>query len=86
MVYEISCKQCEVSYVGQTKRTLATRAKEHSQSVDAAKASLFVNRKGKNGTGLPAHRLDSDFSHPFDFDNAEVLCRETHWGKRLKVK
>ena len=84
VVYKISCKQCEVSYVGQTKRTLATRVKEHSRSVDAAKTSLFVDRKGKNDTGLPAHCLDTDFSHRFDFDNAEVLCRETHWGKRLK--
>ncbi|CAM9752391.1 unnamed protein product, partial [Heterosigma akashiwo] len=33
VVYKISCKQCEVSYVGQTKRTLATRVKEHSRSV-----------------------------------------------------
>ncbi|CAM9971087.1 unnamed protein product [Heterosigma akashiwo] len=73
VVYRISCKQCEVSCVGQTKRTLATRT------------SLFVDRKGKNDTGfLPAHCLDTDFSHPCDFDNAEVLCRETHWGKRLK--
>ncbi|CAN0061766.1 unnamed protein product, partial [Heterosigma akashiwo] len=84
VVYKISCKQCEVSYVGQTKRTLATRVKEHSRSVDAAKTSLFVDRKEKNDTGLPAHCLDTDFSHRFDFDNAEVLCRETHWGKRLK--
>ena len=59
--------------------------KEHSRSVDAAKTSLFVDRKGKNHTGLPAHCLDTDFSPRFDFDNAEVLCREkTHWGKRLK--
>ena len=49
-----------------------------------AKTSLFVDRKGKNDTGLPAHCLDTDFSHRFDFDNAEMLCRETHWGKRLK--
>ncbi|CAN0059916.1 unnamed protein product [Heterosigma akashiwo] len=87
VVYKISCKQCEVSYVGQTKRTLATRVKEHSWSVDAAKTSfLFVcrHKKGKKDTGLPAHCLDTDFSHRFDFDNAEVLYRETHWGKRLK--
>ncbi|CAN0028770.1 unnamed protein product [Heterosigma akashiwo] len=73
VVYKISCKQCEVSYVGQTKRTLATRVKEHSQSVDAAKTSLFVDRKGKNYMGLPAHCLETDFSHQFDYDNAEVL-------------
>jgi len=34
--YKISCKQCEVSYVGhQTKRTLTIRVKEHSQSEGA---------------------------------------------------
>ncbi|CAM9793717.1 unnamed protein product, partial [Heterosigma akashiwo] len=84
VIYKISCKQCEVSYVGQTKGTLATRVKDHSRSVDAARTSLIVDRKGKNDTGLPAHCLDTDFSHRFDFDNAEVLCRETPWGKRLK--
>ena len=84
VVYKISCKQCEVSYVGQTKRTLASRVKEHSRSVDEAKTSLFVDRKGKNDTGLPAHCLDTAVFHRFDFDNAEVLCRETHLGNRLK--
>ncbi len=44
VIYKISCKQCEVSYVGQTKRTLATRVKGHSQSVDAAN---FGRQKGK---------------------------------------
>jgi len=61
--------------------------KEHSQSVDTARTFLFVERKGKNNTGcLPGHCLDTDFSHRFDFDNAEVLCSETNWGKRLKKK
>ncbi|CAN0136653.1 unnamed protein product [Heterosigma akashiwo] len=81
VVYKISCKQCEVSYVGQTKRTLATRVKEHSRVCRCSQD--FLKRK-RNDTGLPAHCLDTDFSHRFDFDNAEVLCRETHWGKRLK--
>ena len=63
LVDKISCKQCKVSCVCQAKKTLATRVKEHSRSVDAAKTSLFVDRKGKNDTGLPAHCLDTDFSH-----------------------
>ena len=58
---------------------------DHSRSVDAAKTSLFVDRNGKNNTGLPAHCSDTDSSHRFDFDNAEVLSAERpHWGKRLK--
>jgi hypothetical protein len=84
VVYRISCMQCESSYVGQTKRSLATRVKEHRKSVEAAMVSLSVNRMGKNDTGLPAHCLDTGFRHQFDFENVEVLCQEAHWGKRLK--
>ena len=29
MVYKISCDDCEASYVGQTKRKLSTRIREH---------------------------------------------------------
>jgi hypothetical protein len=69
VVYRISCIQCEASYVGQTKRSLATRVKEYRKSVEAPMVSLSVNRMGKNHTGLPAHCLDTGFSHHFDFRN-----------------
>lgn len=36
-VYKISCKHCNKAYVGQTKRTLATRFKEHIAEVNKAK-------------------------------------------------
>ena len=32
-VYKIDCKQCEKVYIGQTKRNLETRTKEHFRNV-----------------------------------------------------
>ena len=33
VVYSIPCKDCDMSYVGQTKRKLETRIKEHKRDV-----------------------------------------------------
>jgi len=32
VVYKICCKNCDASYVGQTKRQLQTRIKEHNNN------------------------------------------------------
>ncbi|KYN22634.1 hypothetical protein ALC57_04963, partial [Trachymyrmex cornetzi] len=37
VVYEINCADCNVSYVGQTKRQLNTRIKEHNGCVQQKK-------------------------------------------------
>jgi len=34
VVYRIDCKDCEASYVGQTKRRLITRIKEHKNDIN----------------------------------------------------
>jgi len=34
VVYEISCNDCNATYVGQTKRQLSTRIKEYRQNID----------------------------------------------------
>jgi len=33
VVYKINCKNCEVTYVGQTKRQLKTKVKEHCSNI-----------------------------------------------------
>jgi len=34
VVYKIECKDCETSYVGQTKRRLTTRIREHRNNIN----------------------------------------------------
>ena len=72
VVYRISCKECEATYVGQTKRQLKTRIKEHRSDINKT-------------SGLPSvisnHRLE--FDHEFDWDNVSVLDKEKSYTKRL---
>ncbi|KYN28478.1 hypothetical protein ALC57_02090 [Trachymyrmex cornetzi] len=72
IVYKISCKNCDASYVGQTKRKLSTRLKEHQSDI-------------RNNTGSPSvitdHRVT--FDHNFKWDEAKILDNEASYGKRL---
>ena len=38
-VYSITCKNCNATYIGETKRTLGTRIKEHKEDAEKASAS-----------------------------------------------
>jgi len=52
-VYKISCKNCDATYAGQTKRKLNIRISEHRNQ---------INRKSTNTTVITEH------SHNYDFD------------------
>jgi len=54
VVYRINCLDCNASYVGQTKRQLITRIKEHRSNRDNPSANLTV---------VSEHRLAG---HEFD--------------------
>jgi len=54
VVYKINCQDCEANYVGQTKRSLKTRVKEHFVDIRSS-SSLSV---------VSDHRLT--FNHDFD--------------------
>ena len=72
VVYQICCKDCEYSYIGQTKRLLKTRIKEHKSDINKS-------------SGLPSvisvHRLEQE--HEFDWENVRILDRERSYTKRL---
>jgi len=70
-VYKINCKECDVSYVGQTKRQLATR-KEHRRNIklDPSKYSVISE-------------YIYNFNHLFDWENVKTLDKEENYYKRL---
>ncbi|RLU18221.1 hypothetical protein DMN91_008577 [Ooceraea biroi] len=71
VVYELSCVEYESVYIGQTKRHLETRVKEHKSNICKKDSCLSVVSK---------HRLEND--HNFDWNNCKVLHRENHRRKR----
>ena len=67
LVYQISCRDCNAEYVGETERSARTRKREH---VDAVKT--FNTKKST----LSQHVMD--FDHRIDWDNVKILKSESH--------
>jgi len=72
VIYKIDCSNCDASYVGQTKRQLRTRIKEHKSD---------IYKKSGPPSVISLHRLD--FQHEFNWDNIKILDREPSFYKRL---
>ncbi|XP_011858947.1 PREDICTED: uncharacterized protein LOC105556465 [Vollenhovia emeryi] len=72
VVYKIPCKDCDATYVGQTKKQLGTRVKEHYNDIKRNLASPSV---------ISCHRMDA--SHEFDWENVAILDEEPSYQKRL---
>ena len=71
VVYQINCKDCDHSYVGQIKRKLKTRLKEHINDLKKVNSYSVISN----------HR--SDTNHVMDWDNAKILDSERSYYKRL---
>ena len=72
IIYKIPCKDCPNSYVGQTKRCLAIRLKEHQRSVYTG---------DRDSSALAEHALDT--GHSIDWDHASVLNTCQNLKQRL---
>jgi len=72
LVYKLTCRDCDATYVGQTGRTLKTRISEHRN---------HINRNTNTHSVITEHR--TKFSHEFNWDNVEILDRERFLSKRL---
>lgn len=71
VVYKINCKNYNLSYIGQTKRHLITRVKEHFRNIKMHESNHSVISK---------HRID--FNHDFDWSLPTILHNERHVRKR----
>jgi len=72
VIYELSCKDCDSTYVGQTKKKLNTRVTEHKRNINKKNGKLSV---------ISEHRLENN--HEFDWDNPMVLDRDKFYYRRL---
>jgi len=71
IVYKINCTNCDQTYIGQTKRHLDTRIKEHKNNIKNASGNHSV---------VTNHRLS--FDHDFEWDKPIILHREKNRKKR----
>jgi len=71
VVYRLDCEDCEQVYIGQTKRHLVTRVKEHRNNIKNVSGNYSV---------VTNHRLSMD--HEFKWNNVSILHKERNRRKR----
>ena len=67
LVYQISCRNCNAVYVGETGRSVRTRKREPADAV-----KTFNIKK----SALSQHVMD--FDHRIDWDNVKIMKSELH--------
>ena len=72
VVYNIPCKDCNMVYIGHTKRYVKKRIYEHKND---------WKKDPKSYTALTKHQLDN--SHRFNFEKTKILAREKNYKKRI---
>ena len=83
-VYKIDCKNCDRCYIGETKRKLAVRVKEHREEVEKQdKGRCFTREARKQSVGERSKSAIADHvcqeNHVIDWDSAKVVQREGDW-------
>ena len=77
IVYSVPCKgnECKAVYIGQTKRFLKNRLKEHKNN---------IRESPNKQNALTKHTIEKD--HFFDFDKTINLANEENYKKRLLLE
>jgi len=71
VVYKIDCRDCKATYIGQTKKQLNIRIKEHTNNIKLHTSNQSVINKHRN-----------DFLHDFNWTVFNILHQEKHTTKR----
>ncbi len=72
VIYEVSCKDCHIKYVGSTKQWLVNRMRKHRSDVHLKKRS--------ETTGLTIHSVENH--HTFDFDKIKIMEQVPNYYQR----
>ena len=71
VIYQIPCKECNAVYIGETKRALKTRQKEHMDSVRRDKAERSALAEHTSLTG-----------HDVNWSDTKIIGQESDWARR----
>ena len=71
VVYSIPCQQCDVKYIGETKRALGTREKEHQAA---------LRRNHAKQSALAEHAIQT--GHDIDWEHSTIIYKEERWHQR----
>jgi GIY-YIG catalytic domain len=84
-IYQIKCSKCDVSYIGQTKRKMKTRIKEHHE--DCSKPPLEEKPMPKhaieNNHPFGEIKLLKEVRKPFELNAYESLLLHKHKNENL---
>ena len=95
VVYEIPCKSCDKSYVGETGRLLRVRLKEHHGETEKKSSGFFTRSKHKSSvasvdsfkSAMAEHATLNN--HVVDWDGVKIVDQEadrtTRWLKEAIV-
>lgn len=72
VVYRLKCKDCSVTYLGETNRQHKVRLLEYKNNMNTLSQAKSVITK---------HRQNTDYA--FDWNNIEILDNESIWSKRI---
>ena len=71
VIYQLNCKDCGESYIGETARVLKKRVSEHKRT------------EGGKRTAVGDHQAEK--KHQIDWDNLKIVGREDHtWKRKIK--
>ena len=80
-MYTIDCKGCDKKYVGETKRKLKVRVKEHRSEAEKVSESTVYTRDRKRqsqsemwGSALTDHAVKEN--HVIDWESAKIVEKE----------
>lgn len=81
VIYKIKCKDCDHVYIGETKRKLGVRIREHKTSCrNVTDYNYEPVHDDRNDCGTTMHVYNT--KHELDFDSVEVLGRERCYTRR----
>jgi len=80
LIYQIHCKNCLSSYIGETGRKLGLRMKEHRKEVNSFTAGTLIRASQARESSVTHKSAITDHAveqnHVIDWDSAEVVARE----------